>query len=314
LRGLERDGWLVHEEHNLKAAEASTLELQDFFNSFHPRLSPKSIRLMHACLRVHLNQAKVWGMVENNPAIGVKLPRRKQRKPTILLPLATISQLIELLPERTKTVVTLIVFGSLRIGEVLALRWRHIQADRITVKERVYEGEFDDVKTDAGERQVPFDKCGLMKNALVGRWYASKHRQADDLVFPTRKGGPLERRNLLRHIKAAATQLGLSRTADFRSLRTMHSSLMFLMLREGARPEVVRDNMGHANIDVTQNVYGKSWWEERVDAVTRAVEAVANAAKAAEKDASSISLGALATNGCPFGCPGRKEKSQVVEE
>jgi integrase len=314
LRGLERDGWLVHEEHNLKAAEASILELQDFFNSFHPRLSPKSIRLMHACLRVHLNQAKVWGMVENNPAIGVKLPRRKQRKPTILLPLATISQLIELLPERTKTVVTLIVFGSLRIGEVLALRWRHIQADRITVKERVYEGEFDDVKTDAGERQVPFDKCGLMKNALVGRWYASKHRQADDLVFPTRKGGPLERRNLLRHIKAAATQLGLSRTADFRSLRTMHSSLMFLMLREGARPEVVRDNMGHANIDVTQNVYGKSWWEERVDAVTRAVEAVANAAKAAEKDASSISLGALATNGCPFGCPGRKEKSQVVEE
>jgi hypothetical protein len=34
----------------------------------------------------------------------------------------------------------------------------------------------------------------------------------------------------------------------------MHSSDM---LREGARPEVVRDNMGHANIDVTQNVCGK---------------------------------------------------------
>jgi site-specific recombinase XerD len=37
----------------------------------------------------------------------------------------------------------------------------------------------------------------------------------------------------------------------FRSFRTMHSSHM---LREGARPEVVRDNMGHANIDVTQIV------------------------------------------------------------
>jgi hypothetical protein len=43
----------------------------------------------------------------------------------------------------------------------------------------------------------------------------------------------------------------------------MHSSPM----REGARPEIVRDNMGHANIDVTRIVYGKSWWEERVDAV-----------------------------------------------
>lgn len=62
----------------------------------------------------------------------------------------------------------------------------------------------------------------------------------------------------------------------------MHSSLM---LREGARPEVVRDNMGHANIDVTQNVYGKSWWEERVDAVTRAVEAVTTAAQDAKKEA-----------------------------
>ena len=62
----------------------------------------------------------------------------------------------------------------------------------------------------------------------------------------------------------------------FRSFRTMHSSPM---LREGARPEVVRDNLGHANIDVTQNVYGKSWWEERVDAVTQAVEAVINAAQ-----------------------------------
>jgi integrase len=41
----------------------------------------------------------------------------------------------------------------------------------------------------------------------------------------------------------------------FRSFRTMHSSHM---LREGARPEIVRDNMGHANIDVTQIVYGKS--------------------------------------------------------
>jgi hypothetical protein len=35
---------------------------------------------------------------------------------------------------------------------------------------------------------------------------------------------------------------------------------------------------------VTQNVYGKSWWEERVDAVTQAVEAVINAAQNAEKE------------------------------
>jgi hypothetical protein len=48
----------------------------------------------------------------------------------------------------------------------------------------------------------------------------------------------------------------------------MHSSLMG---RAGARAEVIRDNMGHSEIDVTQNIYGKSWWEERVDAVSDVV-------------------------------------------
>jgi len=46
----------------MKLRKMNIIELQDFFNAFYPRLSPKSIRLMHACLRVHLNQAKVWGM------------------------------------------------------------------------------------------------------------------------------------------------------------------------------------------------------------------------------------------------------------
>ena len=273
--------YLVPAWGTMKVRKMKTIELQDFFNSFHPRLSPKSIRLMHACLRVHLNQAKVWGMIDKNPAIGVKLPRKKQRKPTILLPLGTIGELVDLLPEPTKTVAILIVFGSLRVGEVLALRWRHIQADRIQIKERVYEGEFDDVKTEAGEREVPFDRQGLINAALTGRWNASKHRRPDDLVFSTRTGGPLGRRNLLRHIKTAALKLGLSKTIDFRSFRTMHSSLM---LREGARPEVVRDNMGHSKVDPTQNIYGKSWWEERVDAVTRTVEAVTVARQETQKD------------------------------
>ena len=47
------------------------------------------------------------------------------------------------------------------------------------------------------------------------------------------------------------------------------------MLREGARPKIVGDILGHANIDVTQYVYGKSWSEERVDAVTlRAIQSL----------------------------------------
>jgi len=67
----------------------------------------------------------------------------------------------------------------------------------------------------------------------------------------------------------------------------MHSGHM---LREGARPEIVRNNRGHANIDVTQIVYRKNWWEERVDAVTQAVQAVTQAAQNTEREEKKISL------------------------
>jgi integrase len=82
----------------------------------------------------------------------------------------------------------------------------------------------------------------------------------------------VDRRNLLRrHLKPAIKKLGLPATVDFMSFRTMHSSLMSSV---GVRPEVTRDNMGHANIDVTQNVYNKTWWEERVEAVSMAAATI----------------------------------------
>jgi hypothetical protein len=53
----------------------------------------------------------------------------------------------------------------------------------------------------------------------------------------------------------------------------MHASLMW---RYGARLEVARDNMGHVGStgSITLDVYSKTWWNERVEAVSRVVEAV----------------------------------------
>jgi integrase len=162
--------------------------------------------------------------------------------------------------------------GSLRVGEVAALRWERIHPDRIDIVERFYEGEFDDTKTDAGRRSIPLDSHGILRGVLDAAWQRSKHRNPRDLVLTNAKGGPVNRRNLLRRqLKPTIKKLGLPASTDFRSFRTMHSSLMSSI---GVRPEVTRDNMGHANIDVTQNVYNRTWWEERVEAVSMAAATV----------------------------------------
>ena len=129
------------------------------------------------------------------------------------------------------------------------------------------------MKTEAGNQYVPFDSHGQIDGILNRAWNRSKFHQRNDPVFCTRDSKPLERRNLLRHLKTAAKELGLPKTLDFHSFRTMHSSLM---RREGVRLEVVRDNMGHSEIATTANIYSKSWLDERADAVTR-VDAVMSA-------------------------------------
>jgi len=159
-----------------------------------------------------------------------------------VLSLPDIRRMIEALPELSKSIVTLIVFASLRVGEVLALRWKRVLGDRLAIVERVYEGAFDDVKTDAGNREVPFDQRGLLIRALERSRKTAQFLGPEDLVFANRAGKPIDRRNLLnRQIKPTVKKLGLPKEIDFRSFRTMRSSLM---LRTGARPEVTRDNMG----------------------------------------------------------------------
>jgi integrase len=257
---------------SMKIQKMRVIELQDFFSSFSPRLASKTIRNMHGCLRAIFNQGKGWGVVRLNPAQGVRLPRKKARKPPVLLGKQDIRRVIDALSEPTKSVVTLMVVGSLRVGEVAALRWKRIHPDRIEVAERFYEGEFDDTKTDAGRRSIPLDSFGILKGVLDSARDRSKHRNPDDLVITNVRGGPINRRNLLRRqLKPIVKQLGLPATVDFRSFRTMHSSLMSSV---GVRPEITRDNMGHATVDVTQNVYNKTWWEERAEAVSMAAASV----------------------------------------
>jgi len=86
-----------------------------------------------------------------------------------LLPLATIGKLIELLPEPTKSVVVLIVFGSLRIGEVLALK-------RVREYPRPIAPPRATAKCDAFSINAPTLQCGRKeassRSCIAASYYA----------------------------------------------------------------------------------------------------------------------------------------------
>jgi integrase len=253
------DHYLIPRFGTQKLRKIQRLAVQDFINGLD--LAPKTVRNRHACFRVILNEGIRWGMLKDNPVVGVRLPRIPRKQKQLLQP-EQIRQLIGALPWPTQAIVILMIAGSLRFGEVAGLRWKRVLADRMEIRERFYEGTFDDTKTDAGDRDVPLDS--VMKAALEKVKTLSRYRKPDDLVFTASNGAPINRRNMLnRHLKPTLKKLGLP-PCTFHDLRHLHSSLS---MRVGASPEVTRDNMGHSTVDVTQNIYTGTWWDQRRAAV-----------------------------------------------
>jgi hypothetical protein len=53
------------------------------------------------------------------------------------------------------------------LEKVAALQWKRIQADRIQIQERFYEGEFDDTKTEAGDRKIPLNAASSAPTGAI---------------------------------------------------------------------------------------------------------------------------------------------------
>lgn len=106
--------------------------------------SGSSIRGMRTALGKVLQAAVDWDYLEENSARGIRLgDRTPVRERPYLLP-DHISLLLNSLSEPCRTLVVISVLTGLRIGELLALRWEHVDFTRdvIHVRETVYEGHF----------------------------------------------------------------------------------------------------------------------------------------------------------------------------
>ena len=94
--------------------------------------------------------AKKWGFFAgDNPAIGVDLPEKTAVREKHVLLLEQIPQLLAALEEPARTMVLVGVLTGLRIGEILALRWRDVgfTSGEIRVEQACYRGLIGTPKT-----------------------------------------------------------------------------------------------------------------------------------------------------------------------
>ncbi|CAN5777961.1 tyrosine-type recombinase/integrase [soil metagenome] len=218
-------------------------------------LSNSSINHTLSDLAQVLETAVEYGHIAQNPANG-RRRRLKQTPPThSWVEPQQLPALLDAAPAGVGRALLGILAGSgLRIGEALALRWRHV--DLMGAGTLSIVGS----KTNAGVRTV--DLTAALREELREWWRESSHDRPDDYVLPSSTGNRSNPSNLRRDvlrptIDAANLELekdGITPIAPvtFHSLRRTYASL-----RCACRDDVAYTSaqIGHTDPRFTLRVY-----------------------------------------------------------
>jgi integrase len=199
-----------------------------------------------------LGAAEEWGYITENVALKTKLSRRQHGTERVVLTPVQVRDIAAALNEPARSVTLLLVLTGLRVGELLALCWGSIdlKAPLLRVVETVYDGHFDQPKTNRSARTIPIGT--ETAELLAGICPAAVDAKA--LVFATREGLPLDRWNLLRkHLEPAAKKLGLP-GVTWHLLR--HSHERCSMLLHAVRSDAIAPRPFHIG-DHARNLFAR---------------------------------------------------------
>jgi integrase len=220
-----------------------------------------------------LELAVEYEHIQFNPARGRRRrlkaaqPKRTWLEPEQIKPLldATVRGLRggKTMPDpRMRALFATAICTGLRIGELLALRWREVNLaqGRLTVL---------DSKTDAGAgREI--DLWPELRDELTAYKASTRHGEPDDYVFATATGRPDTRGNIAKRLKRVAQRANetladqdvspIPTELSPHSLRRTFASLLYL---KGENPVYVMHQMGHADPKLALRIYTKVMGEQR---------------------------------------------------
>jgi integrase len=223
-----------------------------------------TLRSVRATFSTVLEAAISHRYIEENPAHRIRLREADSRREPRYYRAPEIRRLLKQLEEPCRSVVSVAVFTGLRIGELLALRWKRIDLlnGTIEVAETYSSGEFGPPKTRSSRRTIP------MSTSLVELFKHLRPACCDPegLVFATAKGTPLNSKNLYnRQLAPACDAIGLPRVS-WHSFRHTHQTLLH---DNGASLKTSQELLGHSDLETTLNVYTHAIPDAQRSAVER---------------------------------------------
>lgn len=262
-------------------SQLNPMILQRFFNHLSEPdekgkvLSPKSIKNIYIILSGILEQAVENEMISKNPCKKVKLPKVYNKQITPLTD-KQVKDFLEIIStdEIYGTILRVIVFTGLRLGEAMGLTWdcvdfekgalninkqlqRRPQKDGGSTLTSVKSGKPRILKPAPFVMQllkIRYTEQIMQKQRLEDLWLAwsneEEHKKA--LVFTNLQGGYLIPKRVYLHFKSAAVAIG----APDARVHDLRHTYAVLSLQNGDDIKTVQENLGHASAAFTLDVYG----------------------------------------------------------
>jgi integrase len=224
------------------------------------------LRSVRATFSTVLEAAAGRRFISENPAHRIRIREADSKREPRFYPPADVRRLLEKLEDPCRAIVVIAVLAGLRIGEILALRWKRIDLlnEQLEVAETYSSGDFGPPKTRSSRRVIP------MSATLTGTFQQLRPTGCDpeSLVFATWKGTPLNAKNLYnRHLAPACDAIERPRIS-WHSFRHTHATLLH---DSGESLKTAQALLGHSDLETTLGVYTHAI----PDSQRRAVERVA---------------------------------------
>lgn len=244
-----------------------------------------TVRRITAVVQSAFRSAYDEQLIDDNPALGARLPRVEKHKIVAWTPEQVGLFLDVAAQHRLGVLFEVAMFTGLRRGEALALRWSDvdlvhhrvtIRANRTQVGGKVVE---QTPKTAAGERVLD------IADATVGALAAWQIAQADEreqwgdgysdagYVFTKENGEPLLPQYATRLFDKLRLQAGLPKL----TFHGQRHEAVSLMLNSGVPLAIASKRVGHSSVQITADLYGHMIGSASKDAAEQAVASVPRA-------------------------------------
>jgi integrase len=266
--GYVLDGHILPAIGERRLCDLNREEVQAFLTAkLKAGLAWETVAHMKHALSKMLRAAVEWGYTTENVATMAKLPRRQPSPPRAFLNEDQVRKLLAVLGEPGRTIVLTLLLTGCRIGEVLALRWKHLDLDHgvLHIREGVYHGHFGTPKTVGSIGDLP------MGPQVVAALSRHKQRQEcdpnpDALVFSNEKGGPHDTHNLLWRVLYPACETAKVPRVSWHDLRHTHATLLN---SQGESMKTIQAQLRHSSARVTMEIYTHIIPQLQRDAVER---------------------------------------------